>query len=75
MYLIFKRSSLDSLYQNNLLQNFNFATKLFLLVVDPHFSHAIPLDQLDSFLFVKKIVFGKVEVTTYFILFFKGKIK
>ena len=32
LYLIFKKSYLHLLYQKNLLQNFNLATKLFLLV-------------------------------------------
>ena len=32
LYLIFKKSYLHLLYQKNLIQNFNLATKLFLLV-------------------------------------------
>ena len=38
--------------------------------MDPHFSHAPPLNRRDSLLFlVKKFGFGKVGVATYFILF------
>ena len=40
--------------------------------MDPHFSRALPLDWL---LFGEKLIFEKVGVATYFILFLKGKIK
>ena len=43
--------------------------KVFGTIVDPHFSRAPPLDWRDSLLFGEDVVFGKVRVTTYFILF------
>ena len=43
--------------------------------MDPHFSRASPLDWRDSLLFRKKLIFGKVGVATYFIFYFRGKIK
>ena len=39
------------------------------LNVDPHFSHAPPLDRWDLLLFGEDFIFGKVRVATYFILF------
>ena len=43
-------------------------------VVDPHFSHASPLDQRDSFFICEKLFsFGKVGAATYFIFILKGK--
>ena len=39
--------------------------------MDPHFSRAPPLDLQDSLLFGEDFVFGKVEVVTYFILFYR----
>ena len=44
-------------------------------VVDPHFSRAPPLDWRDSLLFCEKLIFRKVGVATYFIFYFRGKIK
>ena len=48
-----------------------------LTLVDSHFSRASPLDRRDSLFIceklIKKIIFGKVEVTTYFIFILKGK--
>ena len=43
--------------------------------MDLHFSRAHPLDRRDSLLFGEKLIFGKVEVATYFSLFLKWKIK
>ena len=39
-------------------------------IVDPHFSRVFSLNRQDLFLLVKKNSFGKVEVATYFILFY-----
>ena len=48
-----------------------------LTLVDSHFSRASLLDRRDSLFIceklIKKIIFGKVEVTTYFIFILKGK--
>ena len=42
--------------------------------VDPHFSHAPPLDPRDSLFICEKIFsFGKVGAATYFIFILKGK--
>ena len=38
-------------------------------IVDPHFPRAPLLNMRDSLLFGEKLIFGKVEVATYFILF------
>ena len=38
--------------------------------VDPHFSRAPPLDRRDSLFIIEKLIFRKVGVATYFILFF-----
>ena len=45
------------------------------VVVDPHFSRASPLDQRDSFFYCEKLILKKVGVATYFIFIFEGKIK
>ena len=39
------------------------------VIVDPYFSRAPPLDRQDSLLLMKQVVFEKVGVATYFILF------
>ena len=50
--------------------------KIYNLFVDPHFSHASPLDRRDSLFICEKLIFGKkVGAATYFIFIFKGKIK
>ena len=41
--------------------------------VDPHFSRASPLDQLDSVFICEKLIFRKVGVATYFIFILKEK--
>ena len=38
--------------------------------VDPHCSRAPPLDRRDSLFIIEKLIFRKVGVATYFILFF-----
>ena len=37
--------------------------------MDPHFSLVSPLNRRDSLLFGEKLIFEKVRVATYFILF------
>ena len=49
--------------------------KAFSIAVDPHFSHAPPLDRRDSLFICEKLIFKKVGVATYFIFILEGKIK
>ena len=41
--------------------------------MDPHFSHASPLDRRDSLFICEKLILKKVGVATYFIFILKGK--
>ena len=45
------------------------------LSVDPHFSHASPLDRRDSLFICEKLIFEKIWSRHLFYFYFKGKIK
>ena len=47
--------------------------ELLILIVDPQFSRASPLDRRDSLFICEKLILKKVGVATYFIFILKGK--